>query len=94
MSDALSCSWCDRPFRARGSGGRPQRFCRPSCRRAFHAAARAWALDELAAGQVTVGDFKNGLYATRALVPAAFSVSPVVCRPCYGHTRGAAARHF
>jgi hypothetical protein len=36
---------------------------REPCRRAFHAAARAWALDELAAGRVTVGDFKNGLHA-------------------------------
>jgi hypothetical protein len=42
---------------------------------------RAWALDELAAGRVTVGDFKNGLHATRALVPAAFSVSPVLEAP-------------
>jgi hypothetical protein len=67
MSEALRCSWCDRPFRARDSRGRAQRFCQPSCRRAFHAAARAWALDELAAGRVTVADIKNSLPATRAL---------------------------
>jgi len=77
MSEALSCYWCDRPFRARQGGGRAQRFCRPPCRRAFHAAARAWALDELAAGRVTVGDFKNGLAATRALLPGTLSPSPV-----------------
>jgi hypothetical protein len=39
----------------------------------FHAAARAWALDELTAGRVTVADLKTGLAATRALLPAAFS---------------------
>jgi hypothetical protein len=50
-------------------------------RRACHAAARAWALDELAEGRVTVGDFKNRLHATRALVSAAFSVSPVLEAP-------------
>ena len=49
--------------------------------RAFHAAARAWALDEFAAGRVTVGDFKNGLHATLALGPVAFSVSPVLEAP-------------
>jgi hypothetical protein len=64
-----------------GDGGRAQRFCRPTCRRAFHAAARAWARDKLAAGRVTVGDFKNGLHATRASVPAAFSGSPLPGHP-------------
>jgi hypothetical protein len=77
MSDALACLWCSRPFRPRESGGRAQRFCRPSCRRAFHAGTRAWALDELAARRVSIGDFKNSLHATRALVPAAFSGSAV-----------------
>src|SRR5690348_3425295 len=81
MSKMISCVWCDRRFRPRQSGGRSQRFCRPSCRRAFHAAVRAWALDELAAGRVTVGDFKNDLHATRALASAAFSVSPVLRAP-------------
>jgi hypothetical protein len=81
MNELPSCFWCNRPFRARRSGGRAQRFCRPPCRRAFHAAARAWTLDALAEGRVTVGDFKNGLRATRALVSAAFSVSPVLEAP-------------
>jgi hypothetical protein len=68
-------------FRPRKNGGRAQRFCRPSCRRAFHGAARAWALDEFAAGRVTVGDFKNGLVATRALLPGIISPSPVLEAP-------------
>ena len=77
MSDALRCSWCDRLFRPRQSGGRAQRFCRPRCRQALHAAAQAWALDEIAAGRVTVADLKNGLPATRALLPGTLSPSPV-----------------
>jgi len=70
------CCWCKRQFQPRQSGGRPQRFCRPTCRRAFHAVARAWALDELAAGRLPVADLKDGLSTTRALVPTAFSISP------------------
>lgn len=46
MSDAVSCPWCGRPFHPRQSGGRPQRFCRLTCRRALHAAARTRALDD------------------------------------------------
>ena len=69
MGDAPFCSWCNRPFRARQSGGRAQQFCRPSRRRAFHAAARSWALDAIAKGVLTLADLKNGLPATRALLP-------------------------
>jgi hypothetical protein len=33
-----TCEHCKGPFERReGSGGRPQRFCSPACRRAFHA---------------------------------------------------------
>jgi hypothetical protein len=39
-SGSASCSWCDRPFQLRQSGGHAQRFCTPRCRLAFHAAAR------------------------------------------------------
>ena len=62
-----SCVWCNQPFRAREGGGRAQRFCRPSCRRAFHAAARAWALKAIEMGGLTIADTKSGLPATRAL---------------------------
>lgn len=67
MSDMLCCSWCNRPFQARRSGGRPQRFCRAACRRAFHAAARSWALDAIASGRVTLAELKNAFAATRTL---------------------------
>jgi hypothetical protein len=48
MIELPSCPWCDRRFQARQTGGRAQRFCRASCRRAFHAALRSWALDAIA----------------------------------------------
>lgn len=70
MSDGLLCSWCDRPFRARQTGGRAQRFCQPTCRRAFHSAVRIWALDAIA-NTLTVAEIRNGATATRALALAA-----------------------
>jgi len=61
-----ACSWCDRLFKARKTGGRAQRFCRPHCRRAFHAAARRWALDAIGAGVLSLDEVKKGFAATRA----------------------------
>jgi hypothetical protein len=77
MSDAMPCPWCDQTFRPRQSGGHAQRFCRPSCRRAFHAAVRSWVLDAIADGVLTVAEIRNGAPATRALLPAAVSPAPV-----------------
>ena len=55
--DALAtrplCPWCQRPFTPRRTGGRPQRFCRDACRRAFERELRAWARDQITAGGVT-----------------------------------------
>src|SRR5438132_1640628 len=76
MSDPLSCPWCDRPFQARRDGGKRQVFCCPSCRRAFHAAARNWVLAGLATGHIAISDVKNGPLATRALSGGANSPSP------------------
>jgi hypothetical protein len=81
MSDAVRCFWCDRLFRPRQDGGKQQNFCRPSCRRAFHAALRVWALDAVGGGALTITDIKNGLNATRALLPAAETVLPGIRRP-------------
>jgi hypothetical protein len=61
------CPWCDSQFRPRQTGGRAQRFCRPSCRRAFHAAARNWALGAIVNGALGVEDIRNSAPATRAL---------------------------
>lgn len=77
MSDALLCSWCDRPFRVRQTGGRAQRFCQPSCRRAFHSAVRIWALDAIANGALTVAEIRSSVAATRALAPAVGFPVPV-----------------
>jgi hypothetical protein len=68
MDEVLYCYWCNRPFRARQNGGKPQRFCQPHCRRAFHAGARDWALDAIACGALTVIGVKRGVFATRTLV--------------------------
>jgi hypothetical protein len=67
MSGAPSCAFCERAFRARETGGRAQRFCRPSCRRAFHAAVRSWSLDAIAEGALTIEEIKNRAPATRTL---------------------------
>jgi hypothetical protein len=66
-ASATSCPWCGRGFRPRVSGGRTQRFCQPRCRRSFHAAARSWALDAVAAGTLTVGDLQASYKARCAL---------------------------
>jgi hypothetical protein len=77
MIELPSCCWCDRPFRPRETGGRAQRFCQPSCRRAFHAAVRSWALDAIVAGTLIVAEIRNRAPATRALVLANTSLVPV-----------------
>lgn len=61
------CAWCGRRFTPRQTGGHDQRFCRPSCRRALHAAVRRWALAELAAGRLNLAAIRTGLPAPRAL---------------------------
>jgi hypothetical protein len=80
MSDPVRCAWCDRLFRPRQHGGKQQKFCRPSCRRAFHASARAWTLDKIASGCLGVDDIRNGPPATRALLPDLVATLPMVSR--------------
>lgn len=72
-----ACHWCDRPSRRRRPGGRPQRFCRPNCRRQFHAAARRRTLDAIVAGGLTVGDIRKGFTATCALSPPTSGEVPI-----------------
>ena len=71
------CAWCGRSFQERQTGGRRQRFCRPSCRRAFHTVVRSWALDAIADGTLTLTEVRSGAVATRALLPTAMSPEPV-----------------
>jgi hypothetical protein len=47
------CPWCERPFTPRRTGGRPQRFCCSRCRRAFERELRAWARNQIEAGEIT-----------------------------------------
>ena len=77
MSDAVRCSWCTSLFRPR-RGGHAQRFCRPACRRAFHGAARAWVLDAIASGALTLADIRSGSAVTRALLSEAEGTLPRV----------------
>ncbi len=55
----MTCLWCEAGFEVRATGGRPQRFCSPDCRRDFFAACRAWAAREFEAGRVSVKDLKG-----------------------------------
>jgi hypothetical protein len=52
MTRAL-CPWCESPFTPRRTGGKPQRFCRDTCRAGIERKLRAWARDQMAAGDVT-----------------------------------------
>jgi len=77
MAEVSRCRWCSRTFCGRQTGGRAQRFCQPACRREFHAAARAWALDAITAGILTVTDVRTGPVATRTLALSASAAMPV-----------------
>jgi hypothetical protein len=66
-SGAASCSWCDRPFQLRQSGGHAQRFCSPHCRLAFHDAARRCVLEAIEAGVLTIDHIRKGVQPTCTL---------------------------
>ena len=76
MTVSCACPWCGRQFTPRLTGGKDQRFCRSSCRRALHAAARAWALAEIAADRLDLDAIRNGLPAPRALTGMSGGPSP------------------
>jgi hypothetical protein len=73
----MTCLWCSQPFRARQTGGSPQRFCCAAHRAAFHAAARRWAECLVAAGLVSIADLKAAPAAC-TLLPAAILPSAEV----------------
>ena len=54
----MNCLWCDTPFTPR-QGGKPQRFCSKGCRTGFHAAARKWAEQAVARGELTVAELRK-----------------------------------
>ena len=75
MAEAI-CLWCERSFSPRDTGGKPQRFCRPSCRTWFFAAARRWAVAGVLAGRIPVAVVKTGLPATCTLATASEDAPP------------------
>ena len=66
-TDERACFWCGTAFAPRTSGGSPQRFCRPSCRRAFGDAARRWATVAVERGLITVATLKAAPTSARAV---------------------------
>src|SRR5215469_6583076 len=65
--DALcACLWCGIAFQPRTDGGTAQRFCKPSCRRAFDQASRAWVRRQVDDGCLSVADLRDGLGTARA----------------------------
>ena len=68
---ACACLWCGMAFQPRTDGGTAQRFCKPSCRRAFDHAARAWVRRQVHDGCLSVADLHDGLGTARALLPEA-----------------------
>ena len=64
-----ACLWCETAFQPRTDGGTAQRFCKPSCRRAFDQASRAWVRRQVDAGRLSVADLQSGLGTARALPP-------------------------
>ena len=77
------CLWCGKHFKPR-RGGSPRMFCAPSCRAAFHTAARRWAGRAVASGC-------SPSPSCGVAIPqrARFSQVAKPCRPSPGGGRGA-----
>jgi hypothetical protein len=61
----------------RQTGARMQRFCRPSCRRSFHAVVRTRALAAIADGMLSIEEIRSGAPATGALRRSDRRTSPL-----------------
>ncbi len=72
-----ACLWCGKPFKPRRGGGSRQTFCGAGCRHRFHAAARRWAEQAVAAGVLTIADVRNGNPAACTLAGGGKSPAPV-----------------
>jgi len=77
VTEAAPCVWCGGAFVPRTTGGKAQRFCHPTCRRAFDAAGRRWVAEAIATGTLTVDALRNGPTATRALLPGETPPPPI-----------------
>ena len=68
------CDWCGVSFSARRTGGKPQRYCSPFCRRNFDSAIRAYGILKLEMGEASIADLKAAS-TTRALALKAENVA-------------------
>jgi hypothetical protein len=73
---------------------RSLRDCRPTCRRACHAAARNWAFDAVADRILTIAEIRNGAPATRALHRTEPRVSPLPDAGLRDHALGYSLKRF
>ena len=71
MSGA-ACLWCAETFVPRSTGGKPQRFCSCTCRHAFHAACRIWAVRAFETGRLSGTELREGLRQRMRCTEAAF----------------------
>ena len=58
-----ACIWCGTRYSPRSTGGKPQRFCSPACRRKMDAGLRAIGQQQLENGAITVADLQRALSA-------------------------------
>jgi hypothetical protein len=58
MSDTFRCPWCDRPFRPRRNGGKPQRFCCAGHRLRYWGNGRKWLAQATEAGFLSLDDLR------------------------------------
>ncbi len=89
---AMSCLWCNTEFEPRASGGKPQRFCSPPCRRAFDTACRKYAMTEVYAGRLQVSALRIALgqrarWSEGRLAPRVPQVAPEAKRLSGGRLR-------
>jgi hypothetical protein len=50
--------WCDTKFDAKKVGAHRKKFCSPTCKDAFHTAARKWAHKALEENSLSISDLK------------------------------------
>ncbi len=73
-----ACLWCNAAFEPRG---KQQRFCQPTCRRAFDTACRKVGAAEIEAGRLQVSELRmalqqGALWPESRLAPRAIRVPP------------------
>ena len=62
------CLWCGQPFEPR-EGGKPQRFCQPTHRRAFDKAARAYVVWAIKTGRLSRTELRDTVQNQRGVAP-------------------------